>query len=349
MYLVLAILIFGVLIAIHEFGHFMAARACGVRVNEFAIGMGPAIWTRQGKETLYALRALPIGGYCAMEGEDAESDDPRAFGNQSRGKRFVILAAGAAMNFLLGFLIVLLLYAPSSGFHAPVITSFFEGCPYEGTFQAGDRFYRIGGERIYFASNVSTYLARGGDDMDVVVVRDGQKLTLRDVHLTPVDYEINGQTVRMYGFNFDRIDSGPGAVLRYSWYQAMDFVRMVRLGLWDLVTGGVGLRDMAGVVGIVDMMNETGKSAETVSAGVKSVLFLGAFIAVNLAVMNLLPIPALDGGRIVFLVLTWLIESVTGRKLDPKYENFVNAAALLLLMGLMVLVMFNDIVRIIRG
>ena len=353
MYLIIAILIFGILIAVHELGHFMASKLCGVRVNEFAIGMGPALWKKQRGETLYALRALPIGGFCAMEGEDSESEDPRAFQNQSRLKRLIILVAGAAMNFLFGFLLVLVIFAQSEGFNAPVITDFMEGCPYEGEqgLQVGDRFWRINGERIYFSGDVSTYLARNGgsDQMDIILLRNGKKIELRDYTMTLLEYQQNGETVRKYGFYFGQIESGPAAVLRYSWYQALDFVRMVRLGLVDLVTGGAKMSDMAGVVGIVDMMNTVGESAPSVRAGLINVLYLGAFIAVNLAVMNLLPIPALDGGRVLFLFLSWLIETVTRRRLDPKYEGYVNAVAFALLMALMVYVMFNDIVRIISG
>jgi len=353
MYLILAIVIFGVLIAVHELGHFIAAKKCGVRVNEFAIGMGPAIWSKQRGETLYSLRVLPLGGFCAMEGEDEESNDPRSFTAQSGLKKLIILVAGSAMNFLCGLLVVLLIFSQSNGFNAPVITEFFEGCPYESedAFMLGDRFYKVNGQRTYFAGDVSIYMARNGgsDLMDITLIRDGEKIELRDYKMTMLEYEQNGQTVMRYGFTFGLVEKGPLAVLKYSWYQALDFVRLVWIGLSDLVSGGVGVSDMAGVVGIVDIMNDVGSEAPTVADGLMNVLYLGAFIAVNLAVMNMLPIPALDGGRVFFLFITWLIESVTRRKLDPKYEGYINTAGFALLMGLMVLVMFNDIVRIIRG
>ena len=353
MYVVLAIIIFGILIAVHELGHFMAAKACGVRVNEFAIGMGPAIWKKQKGETLYALRLLPLGGFCAMEGEDEGSDDPRSFQSQSHLKRFIILVAGSAMNFIFGFLLILLVFSRAQGFNSPVVTDFMDGCPYEGTdgLMVGDEFYRINGERIYFSSDVSTYLARNGgsDLMDIVVIRDGEKIELSDYKMDLVEYEENGETVLKYGFYFGAEETGVFAHLKYSWYSALDFVRMVRMGLTDLFTGAVHMNDMAGVVGIVDMMNTVGETAPTFSQGLQNVAYLAAFIAVNLAVVNLLPIPALDGGRVLFLFITWMIESVTRRKLNPKYEGYVHAAGLALLMALMVYVMFNDIARIISG
>ena len=150
-YVIIAILIFGVLIAIHEFGHFSVAKLCGVKVNEFAVGMGPAIWKKQKGETLYALRAIPLGGYCAMEGEDGDSEDPRAFTAQPAWKRVLILCAGSFNNFLLGLVVIFCLYLSATAFVAPTIASFMEGCPYEGTngLQVGDRFVKVDGHRIY--------------------------------------------------------------------------------------------------------------------------------------------------------------------------------------------------------
>ena len=177
LYVLLAILIFGVLIGIHELGHFMAARLCGVRVLEFALGMGPALWKRQTKSgTQLSLRALPIGGFCAMEGEDGDSDDPAAFSNAAVWKKLIILVAGAFMNFVLGLVLVLACFSQTEAFTAPTITGFMEGCPYEGAdgLLEGDTFYRINGERIYFSSDVATYLSRGGQRADIVLIRDGR-------------------------------------------------------------------------------------------------------------------------------------------------------------------------------
>ena len=356
LYILLAILIFGVLIAVHEWGHFIAARACGVRVLEFSMGMGPLLWQKESKKgTMMSLRLLPIGGFCAMEGEDAESDDPAAFGNAAPWKRLVILAAGAAMNFLFGFLVIILCFSQLEVFTTPTVTGFMDGCPYEGEYglQEGDTFWEINGERIYFSSDVAMYMARGGEDgvVDIVLKRDGKKVVLEDYPMTLREY-VNaetGETELKYGLYFGVQETGLWAKLKYSWYCARDFVRMVRLGLTDLITGAVGVNQMSGVVGIVDLMADVGTQSPTVRDGLWNIAYLSAFIAVNLAVMNLLPLPALDGGRIFFLIVTALAERVLRRKVDPKYEAYINTAGLALLMALMVYVMYNDIVRIIAG
>ena len=347
LYIVIGILIFGLLIAVHELGHFAAAKACGVKVNEFAVGMGPAIVKKQKGETLYSLRCIPFGGYCAMEGEDEDTADPRAFTQQKVWKRFVILAAGSAMNFLMGYLIVLILFSNAGGFRAPVIADFMDGCPYESAegLQRGDRFLRIDGTRVWQYYDVGELLNSGGGVHDIVVRRGGRRVKLEDYPIVPVEYE--GQSRKMYGFYFGVDEPTLGNKLRYSGATTMEFVRMVWDALGQLVGGKVSVNDLSGPVGIVDMMAETGEQAETVSAGLYDIFYLGAFIAVNLAVMNMLPIPALDGGRVFLLLVTALIEAVTRKKLNPKYEGYVHAAGMILLLGLMAYVLFHDIFRIV--
>ena len=354
LYILIAIVIFGILIAVHELGHFLAARACGVRVLEFALGMGPLLWQKRSKrDTLISLRLLPIGGFCAMEGEDQASDDPSAFSRAPVWKRLIILVAGAAMNFLLGFVIILLFFSPYV--LEPRITGFSEGCPYEGeaALMEGDLFVRINGHRVLLSSDVSEALNdNGGSDlMDIVVRRDGKKVYLENFYMPKVAFENaeSGETELRYGFEFASRSAGLGAKLKYSWLQCREFVGLVWQGLRDLVTGVVGLDQMTGVVGIVDVIAETGEASATALDAFLNIAFLAAFIAVNLAVMNLLPLPALDGGRVFLLVITWLVEHIFRRKVDPKYEGYINAAGLVLLMALMVYVMYNDIARIITG
>jgi len=348
LYIVIAILIFGVLIMVHELGHFGVAKACGVRVEEFAIGMGPAIFKRQKGETTYSLRCVPFGGFCAMSGEDEQSDDPRAFTNQKPWKRALILVAGSAMNFLLGLIIVLILYSNAAAFRAPVIAEFMEGCPYQGeqALQIGDRFHRIDGHRIYQQYDVTDYLAKGDGVFDFVLIRDGRKIELNDFKFVPIEYE--GVEGKKYGFTLGSEEATFGVKIKYAWNSCMGFCRMVWQGLSELIGGRVSVTDMAGPVGIVGLMAETGEASETVSDALYSIFYFGAFIAVNLAVMNMLPIPALDGGRVFFLIITAIIEAITRRRLNPKYEGYIHAACMVLLLVFMAFVMFNDVIRIVR-
>ena len=342
MYIILAIIFFGILIAIHEFGHFSAAKLLGVKVNEFAIGMGPAIFKKQKGETLYSLRCLPIGGYCAMEGEDEDTGDPRSFTTQPGWKRFIILVAGSFMNFLLGLLIVLIIYSSAAGFYSPVISGFVDGCPYEGenALQVGDEIYKIDGHRIYFSSNVTTILSRGGETHDIVVIRDGEKVELENFTLTPREYE--GYTAPMYGFSFTVEEATLWNTLKYSWYNTLDFVRTVWFALSDLVAGAVGVDELTGPVGIVDLINDVGQSAESTKMALSDIAYLGALVAVNIAVMNMLPLPALDGGRIIFVI----VSMITGRPVSQRVEGAVHFAGIILLFGLMIYVTFNDVIRI---
>lgn len=351
MYIIIAIIIFGILIAIHEFGHFTAAKLCGVKVEEFAIGMGPALFKKQKGETVYALRILPIGGFCAMAGEDEESDDPRAFTNQGFWKKFVILCAGSFMNLVLGIVLILIMYAGAQAFVTPTIDHFMDGCPYEGTeaMQAGDTFYSIDGQRIYLVSDVSSFLMRGDGVYDIVMLRDGEKVELKDFALTTKTYAEYANDGPKYGFIFGYTEATFGTKLEYTWNTTLEFSRLVWLGLGDLINGKVGLKDMSGPVGIVDMMNEVGQQAESTKAAADNLLYISAFIAVNLAIMNMLPIPALDGGRVFLMIVTVIIEAVSRKKLDPKYEGYIHLGGMVLLLGLMALVMYNDITKLITG
>lgn len=351
MYIIIAIIIFGILIAIHEFGHFTAAKLCGVKVEEFAIGMGPALFKKQKGETVYALRILPIGGFCAMAGEDEESDDPRAFTNQGFWKKFVILCAGSFMNLVLGIVLILIMYAGAQAFVTPTIDHFMDGCPYEGTeaMQAGDTFYSIDGQRIYLVSDVSSFLMRGDGVYDIVMLRDGEKVELKDFALTTKTYAEYANEGPKYGFIFGYTEATFGTKLEYTWNTTLEFSRLAWLGLGDLINGKVGLKDMSGPVGIVDMMNEVGQQAESAKAAADNLLYISAFIAVNLAIMNMLPIPALDGGRVFLMIVTVIIEAVSRKKLDPKYEGYIHLGGMVLLLGLMALVMYNDIAKLITG
>ena len=350
-YIIAAIFIFGVLIAVHELGHFLAAKACGVRVNEFSIGMGPALFHRQKGETEYAIRILPIGGYCAMDGEDEESDDPRSLTKQSLWKKLLIFAAGALMNFLAGFLLILILYSGTSTFSTTQVAGFAPEFDQEASsLQAGDVLWSINGERVYLFSDIDLLLnLGGGQEAELVVVRDGEKVDMGKVSLPYQTYTgTNGQAYNGYGIYVVGEESSVLRVVKYSWLNAVDFVRLVRLSLQMLLTGGASIQDLSGPVGIVSTITQVGKESETVAIAVQNIIYFAALIAVNLAVMNLLPLPALDGGKIFFLLLDAVTLALFKRKIPDKYENYVHTAGFLLLMGLMLVVTFTDISKLIR-
>ena len=347
-YILAAILIFGVLIAVHELGHFLAAKACGVPVHEFAIGMGPVLWKKETEETKYSLRLLPIGGFCAMEGEEEDSENPKALNNQSLLKKLLIFAAGAMMNFLTGFVILVLLFAGVKAFYTAEITEIAEGSSMSvpGGLQVGDVILSIDGERVYNRGNVSLLLGLNTDGTyDFVVRRGGEKVVIRDLALEQKEFPgSNGGTYVGLGFTMAGYEEvNFFGRLRYSWHSAMDFVRTVRLSLEMLLTGQAGIQDMTGPVGIVTTITEVGQKSATIRDAIGNIAYLAALIAVNLAVMNLLPIPALDGGKIFFLLINGLCLLLFKKQIPSKFENYIHVAGFFLLMGLMAVVMFMDV------
>ena len=353
MSILFAILLFSFLIFIHEFGHFIAAKLSGVQVNEFSMFMGPAIFKKQRGETLYAIRLIPIGGYCAMEGEDTDTDNPRSFQKAAWWKRLVILVAGAAMNFIVGVLIMVIVFLPAQRFATPVINSFESWSTVQGVdgLQVGDRFLEVDGEKIYNQGNVSMMLSlHPGNIHDLVVERNGEKVVLDDFEM--LRHEVvneDGSKSLLYGFSFSIEEASFGDKLQYAWNASLDTVRTVRLSLQMLLSGQAGLKDMSGPVGIVQIMSDTAEASESALDAFMNMLYFGGFIAINLAVMNLLPIPALDGGRVVGLLLTTAAEKITGKKIDPKYEGYLHGAGMILLLALMAIIMFKDIFVLFKG
>lgn len=351
--IVFSIIIFSFLIFIHEFGHFIAAKLSGVQVNEFAIFMGPTIAKWQRGETQYSIRCIPIGGFCAMEGEDEDTDNPRSFQKAAWWKRLIILLAGAAMNFIAGFLLFALVLSPGEGFAQPVIAEVEAGCTVvrEDGLHLGDRIVKINGNRVHISSDATMlFNLQSGETYDLVVERDGQKIELNDYPMELHEFpNADGSTSMRFGIRFGYEEKTFGNLLSYTWNTCLSVVQSVRLSLQMLLTGQAGLKDVAGPVGIVQMMNTTAQASATTLDAVLNLLYFGAFIAVNLAVMNLLPIPALDGGRVVALLLTVVIEAITRRKINPKYEGYIHAAGMVVLLGFMAVVMFKDIFVIFKG
>ncbi len=354
LYILLAILLFGVLIAIHEFGHFFTAKLLGVKVNEFAIGMGPSLFSRRKGETTYSLRAFPIGGFCAMEGEDEDTGDPGSFSRQPGWKKIIILCAGSFMNFVLGLVIAMCIV----GVRAPVITEFADGFTAQGPdgLMVGDRIISVDGQAIQedgaefadYSLLMSLLSANDGQGIDLVVERDGQEIVLDDLPMYRMQYTYNGETYTGFGLVFGSYEQmGPLARARLGLTQTAQYVRLVWDSLVGLVTRQISPSEMSGVIGIVDMVSEIGAQSDSVANGILNVLNIMALIAVNLAVINLLPIPALDGGRVLFVLLNGILYVLFRRRIPEKYEGYVHTAAFLLLIVLMVVIALHDVWNII--
>jgi len=331
----------------------MAAKASNVQVNEFSMFMGPAIWKKQKGETLYSIRCIPFGGYCAMEGEDKDTENPRSFQKAAWWKRFIILIAGSAMNFLAGLLIVAIVYAPSQSYMAPEITHFEDYATVDDYgLQVGDRFVEIDGSKVLLMNDVDMLvMLNEGDYHDIVVERDGRRVELADFHLERHEITLeDGTSAMRCGFSYGVTREFTfGSKLQYIWYTAVDWIRTVCWSLEMLITGQAGLKDMSGPVGIVQQMGQMASDSPTVGAAILNLLYFGGFLAVNLAVMNLLPIPALDGGRVLSLLITTAIVKITGKEIDPKYEGYIHGIGMILLLALMALIMFKDIFTIFKG
>ncbi len=337
--IILAVLAFGMLVIVHEFGHFITAKRGGVQVNEFCVGRGPTLLKKEYHGTVYSLRLLPFGGACVMEGEDSESENEHAFGEASLPRRMLIVVAGALMNFAVGFLIVLAVMQPN-GPEGGYIVSTLESVDPASTaagadgLQAGDEILKVDGYRILQREDFDTALMRGNDTVyEVVVRRNGERVTLPAVRM---EATVTGEDGRkLIGLTFAEQPGGFGMRLSMSVRASVNYARLVWTSLGQLFSGQVGIDQLSGPVGVAGVMADTAKYS--------MVYFfrLVAFISINLGVMNLLPLPALDGGRLVFL----LIEAVRRKPVPPKYEGYVHAAGLMLLLALMVYVTGQDIFR----
>ena len=350
-FILAGILIFGVLIAVHELGHFAAAKLSGVRVNEFSIGMGPIIFQREKGETLYSLRLLPVGGFCALEGEDEDSGDERSFVRQGFWKKFLVLVAGSGMNFVAGIVIVACLFAGAQGFYVDQIVGFAEGFPHEGEdgLMVGDIIHKVDGYRAYLYGDAAMFLQyNDGDGVDLELIRDGEKIVLKDFPMYRATYD--GQEGK-FGISVGAhmVEATILTRVQYVWYQTLDFVQQVWFSLAQLIGGGAGMDDLSGPVGIVSAMTEVGSAAQEtggVRAAVWNLLYFAALLAVNLGVMNLLPIPALDGGRVFFLVVDAVCLLLFKRKVPEKYQAAINTVGFVVLMGFMLLVTLQDVTKL---
>ena len=359
MFIFIGILAFGLLIAIHELGHFVAAKLLDIRVNEFAIGMGPKLISKQGKETLYSLRALPFGGFCSMAEDELIDDDaeidPRAFNAKARWKRVVVLLSGGFANLVAAFIIVLIITSGADGFGGTTIAHLLDDFPNKGAdgLMVGDTIVSINGERLFYSEDFLIFMDLnehvGVTHVDLVIRRGDERISLNNFPLYRREFIINGQPHFRFGISFNSIEATPFEVVRHSFYSTFNNIRLIRVSLVMLISGPFGVRDMGGPVAIVDAMNTIGQQAPTFTQALTRIASFTAFIGVNLAVVNLLPIPALDGGRILLIIISWVVEKITRRKLDPKYEAYINSGTFILLLGFIVFILINDVLRIVHG
>jgi regulator of sigma E protease len=369
------------MVSLHEFGHFIVGKLLNFKILEYSIGFGPSIFSRQKGEVQYSLRAVPLGGYCKFEGDDDASDDPRAFSNQSVWKRILVLAAGGIMNIILGFLLFIIIVASTSPMLTNTIDSVVEHSYIEDAgIHAGDKIIKINGKKVNFYDDITLYTSDFSKDTNatVTVKRDGEKL---DFTIQPTEQiitytytedgievtdSINGyetkelvpysddnpkgevevgevQTATRYiiGFSPAREDITFFNVWGQAWNETRFVVKLVYQSLWGMITGKIGVDQMSGPVGIVTEVNNA------VNSGSRSwlyVLNLVALLTINLGVFNLLPIPALDGGRLFFMI----VELIRRKPIPPEKEGMVHAVGMLLLFALIIFISFNDIMRLIK-
>ena len=330
MYIILAILAFGVLIIVHELGHFTLAKLNGVRVEEFSIGMGPKIFSNQGKETQYSLRLFPIGGYVKMMGEEESVEDERSFSAKSPLRRISIIIAGVFMNYVLA-IVIFTFFIHAFGYTNKIPTGVTPDSPAsEAGILPGDKIVKVNGMRAFSYDNISAGIVlANGNPVDISIERNGEK---KDVTVTPMK---NEQGQLLIGLNFERIQNpGYSESFKQSFNQTASLVSQTFKGLEMIFTGKANLKtDVGGPLTIVKT------SAETAKAGIWPLLYFTAFLSVNLAVFNLLPFPALDGGWCVIL----LIELITRRKVPDKIVGVLNYIGFAALIGLMILVTIKDI------
>lgn len=339
---IIAVLLFGLIIFVHEFGHFFTAKLSGIKVNEFAIGMGPKIFSKKGKETQYTLRLLPIGGFCSMEGEDESSDDKRAFGNKPIWKRMIVVVAGAVMNILLGLVLMAVIVCQQDLIAIPEIAKFAENSQLEAAgAMIDDRIISIDGYAIYTDRDISFALSTANpESVDIVLERGGEKIALNGIKLSAMALD-NGRQAVQIDFNIYGKPKTFGGVITKTFGDTYSVIRMVFASLKGLITGQFGFNDVSGPVGAAQAITKAASAGlETgFMNAVNNIIIMMTVISVNLGIFNLLPLPALDGGRFVFL----LIEGIRRKPIPVKYESYVNTIGFVLLIGLMVVVTFKDV------
>lgn len=346
--ILVAILFFGIIIMLHEFGHFSFAKLFKVKVNEFSMGMGPKIISRKKGDTAYSWRLLPIGGFVSMEGEDEKSDDERAFGNRPCWQRIIIVAAGAIINILLGLVIIAgVLVANSDELSATQYVNFFnvpvsaeseeikKADEFEGL-KTGDKIKKIDGKNVFYYQDIYYLASRdfdGNGEFNAIVERNGENVQVNGVSTSVLNNMI------IVG-----VETSPFTIFKDTFKQSASICRMVYLSLFDMITGKYSIKDVSGPIGVVEVVSETAEASQE-SKDYTSLFTMMALITFNIGIFNLLPIPALDGGRLIFL----FIELILRKPVNPKYEAVIHGVGMVLLLAFMVVVSFKDIWVLVTG
>lgn len=341
--IVIALISFLLLILGHEFGHFSVGKLLGFKINEFSVGMGPLLWSSKKGETQYSFRAVPLGGYCAFEGEDGDEEDengvkkepdPRSFSHQPAWKRLLVLLAGSFNNIVIGFLIFAVLFT-IMGSYSPVLDAVPADMPAaEAGILEGDRIVAIDG--VYYSewSEITTAIQASKDDtIDVTVRRDGKEIVFKDVKA------VTGEDGRKVIGIQCSIEHSPGKAIKTAFSECGSMIRSLRDFFVRLFRGQASSDDVGSIVQIIAVSGDY-----AAQYGIMTVIYLIALVSVNLGFMNLLPIPALDGGRILFVFIRW----ITRGKISDKAEGAVNAVFMILLLGLMVFLMVKDVIHLVR-
>lgn len=357
MSIVIAILVFCVIILIHELGHFFAAKACGIYVKEFAFGFGPVLLRKKGKETEYVLRALPFGGACTFEGEDGGYEEgkdgeievevnPRAFNRAPIWQRMIVILAGPLMNLILGFIVVIISLCASSSIGSTTIAQFYDDSVSSNYLMQGDEILSVDGLHIFSTSDISYKMQssdrknqNGNIVFDFVVRRNGEKITLKDVEFKTIT-EDDGKSHIVFDFMVYSVEKNFGNIVKMSWRESCSTARLIIMTFVDIIKGKYGINDLSGPIGVGSVINEVVK--KYTFSDLMSIISL---ISINVGVFNLLPVPALDGARFVFM----LIELIRRKPVKPEVEGMVHFVGLAALMVLMVVITFNDIIKLFTG
>lgn len=339
---IIFLLMFTVIVVAHEWGHYITAKKCGVLVHEFAVGMGPILWSKQAGETLYSVRLLPIGGFCRMEEEESENKNPRAMSSKKPWQKLLIVSAGAIMNFLLAWVLSSLLVG-YTGVSTNIVATVEENSPLiEAGIVAGDEIVAIDGIKVKNLSDVREKLTNESKVYTFSIKHNGEK---KDVLVT--SRILGDETSPRFGFTVKKSHFNILQNIKMGFLYMISIIAMVWESLIGLISGAIGFDQMAGIVGVVDVGSKVWDSsmeAGGVNLAVMSMVQIAALLSANLGVMNLLPLPALDGGRIFFI----LIEMIRGKAISPEKEGAVHFIGMVLLMLLTVVVLYNDIMRL-RG